>query len=85
MYADDTFLFGNYTRNINILLQEVERESRYYNMRLNYDKGVSITINRKQLKCATQKARKFHAKPLLDTWELYSPTLLIIQRSLDPE
>ena len=48
LYADDTFLFGTYTRNLNKLLEAIETESAYYNMRLNRKKCINLTINRKQ-------------------------------------
>jgi len=48
LYADDTLIFGNYTRNISIYLKEIEEESAKYNMKLNYDKCVNLTANQKQ-------------------------------------
>ena len=30
LYADDMLLFGTYTRNINNLIREIEKESAYY-------------------------------------------------------
>ena len=48
LYADDTLMFGNYARNINLLLKEMQTESRYYNMELNLDKCINFTLNRKQ-------------------------------------
>ena len=48
LYADDTLIFGTCTRNLNKLMAEIENESKYYNMRLNYDKCVNLTLNRKQ-------------------------------------
>ena len=47
LYADDTLIFGNYT--INLLLKEIQLESKYYNMELNLDKCVNLTLNRKKL------------------------------------
>ena len=46
LYADDTLLFGTNTHNINKLLHAIEYESAYYNMKLNYDKCINLTINR---------------------------------------
>ena len=43
LYADDTLIFGNYTHNINLLLKEIQTESRYYNMELNMD-NASISL-----------------------------------------
>ena len=40
LYADDTLTFGNHTASINKLLASIERESWYYNMKLNYTKCV---------------------------------------------
>ena len=48
LYADDTFLFGTYTRNISLLLRSIQEESAYYNMKLNLGKCINLTINRKQ-------------------------------------
>ena len=48
LYADDTLIFGNYTYHINLLLKEIQTESRYYNMELNLDKCINLTLNRKQ-------------------------------------
>ena len=48
LYADDTLIFGNYTCHINLLLKEIQTESRYYNMELNLDKCINLTLNRKQ-------------------------------------
>ena len=48
LYADDTLIFGNHTQNINRHLKEIQVESKYYNMELNLDKCINITINRKQ-------------------------------------
>ena len=47
LYADDTLIFGNYTPNINLLLKEIQTESRYYDMELNLDKCINLTLNRK--------------------------------------
>jgi len=47
LYADDTLLFGKTTQVINKLLKEIQIESEYYNMKLNYAKCINITINRK--------------------------------------
>ena len=48
LYADDTLLFGTHTHTINKLLHEVQHESGKYNMKLNMDKCVNLTINRRQ-------------------------------------
>ena len=48
LYADDTLIFGNYTKHINMLLAEIQRESSYYNMELNLDKCINLTLNRHQ-------------------------------------
>ena len=48
LYADDTLIFGNYTKHINMLLAEIQRESNYYNMELNLDKCINLTLNRHQ-------------------------------------
>ena len=45
LYADDTQIFGNYTHHINLLLKEIQLESKYYNMELNVDKCVNLTLN----------------------------------------
>ena len=47
-YADDTLLFGTRTHTINKLLHQVQIESGKYNMKLNFDKCINLTINRKQ-------------------------------------
>ena len=48
LYADDTLLFGVTTQVINKYLKEIEIESKYYNMKLNYEKCVNLTANRKK-------------------------------------
>ena len=48
LYADDTLLFGTHTHTINKLLHQVQIESGKYNKRLNFDKCINLTINRKQ-------------------------------------
>ena len=48
LYADDTFLFGTHTQNINKLLAEIQSESAYYNLKLNLEKCINLTANRKQ-------------------------------------
>ena len=45
LYADDTLVFGTYTRNITIYLKEIQKESAYYNMKLNMNKCVNLTAN----------------------------------------
>ena len=35
LYADDTLVFGTNTRNINLMLKEIQKESARYNMKLN--------------------------------------------------
>ena len=47
LYADDTLIFGNHTASINKLLVFIERESWYFNMKLNYTKCVNLTTNRR--------------------------------------
>ena len=34
LYADDTHIFGNYTHHINLLLKEIQLESKYYGTEL---------------------------------------------------
>ena len=48
MYADDTLIFGTQTHTINKLLHEIQIESQKYNLQLNLDKCVNITINQRQ-------------------------------------
>ena len=48
LYADDTLLFGTHTHTINKLLRQIQTESANYNMKLNFDKCINLTINRKQ-------------------------------------
>ena len=48
LYADDTLIFGRHTPSINRLLKEIQRHSAYYNLKLNFDKCVNLTLNRKQ-------------------------------------
>lgn len=45
LYADDTLIFGDHTASINKLLHEIEIESSYYNMNLNYQKCINLTTN----------------------------------------
>ena len=47
LYADDTLIFGDHTQSINKLLKEIEMESSYYGLKLNYNKCVNLTTNRK--------------------------------------
>ena len=48
LYADDTLLFGTHTHTINKLLHQIQVESGKYNMKLNLDKCINLTINRAQ-------------------------------------
>ena len=48
LYADDTLLFGTHTHTINKLLHEMQRESDYYNLKLNYDKCINLTLHQRQ-------------------------------------
>ena len=48
LYADDTLIFGTHTQSINKFLQAIQVESAKYNMLLNFDKCVNITINQHQ-------------------------------------
>ena len=48
LYADDTLLFGTHTHTINKLLRQIQTESANYNMKLNVDKCINLTLNRKQ-------------------------------------
>ena len=65
LYADDTLVFGTHTHTINKLLHEIQSESDYYNMRLNYDKCINLTLNQKQSSIkyidGTPVPRKHHA------------------------
>ena len=47
LFADDTLIFGEHTASLNKLLKEIELESEYYNMNLNYQKCINLTTNRK--------------------------------------
>ena len=47
LYADDTLIFGDHTASINKLLKEIETESSYYNLNLNYQKFMNLTSNRR--------------------------------------
>ena len=46
LYADDTLLAMKNTRDINLLLKEIEIESSYYNMKLNKGKCEVIAMNK---------------------------------------
>ena len=48
MYADDTLVFGTHTHTINKLLHLIQAESQKYNLRLNLEKCVNLTINQHQ-------------------------------------
>ena len=48
LYADDTLLFGTHTHTINKLLHEIQRESDYHNLKLNYDKCINLTLHQRQ-------------------------------------
>ena len=48
LYADDTLVFGTHTHTINKLLHAIQSESKYYNMKLNYDKCINLTLNQGQ-------------------------------------
>ena len=48
LYADDTLVFGTHTYTINKLLHAIQSESKYYNMKLNYDKCINLTLNQRQ-------------------------------------
>ena len=47
LYTDDTLLFGTHTHMINKLLRQIQLESARYNMKLNFEKYINLTINRK--------------------------------------
>ena len=48
LYADDTLIFGTHTQSINKFLHAIQRESLYYNLNLNYDKCINLTLHQKQ-------------------------------------
>ena len=48
LFADDTLIFGANTRCVNVLLHSIERHSKYYGVKLNYDKCINLTANQKQ-------------------------------------
>ena len=48
LYTDDTLIFGAHTYTIIKLLYEIQSESGYYNIRLNYDKYINLILNQKQ-------------------------------------
>ena len=48
LYADDTLIFGTHTPTINKLLHWIQRESSYYNLNLNYDICINLTLHQKQ-------------------------------------
>ena len=64
MYADDTLVFGTNTNCINILLREVQEQSKYYNLNLNVTKCINITANQKvssvRLSKHAEKMRREH-------------------------
>ena len=45
LYADDTFIFGRYTPNINKLLWKIQDESAKYGLKLNLKKCGNLTMN----------------------------------------
>ena len=45
LYADDTLIFGTHTPSVNKLLKQVQIESAYYNMKLNFDKCINLLLN----------------------------------------
>ena len=47
LYADDTLLLGKRARELNILLQAIEKHSSYYNLRLNKEKCEVVQMNGK--------------------------------------
>ena len=48
LYADDTLIFGTHTHSINKLLHAIQKESEYYNLQLNYDKCINLTMHQHQ-------------------------------------
>ena len=62
-YADDTLVFGTYTPHLNEALKEIEIESAYYNMNLNYDKNINLTLNRVQSKIVYKDTTLVPRKP----------------------
>ena len=44
LYADDTLLVTTDTNNMNAFLEAIERDSAYYNMKLNKGKCLTITM-----------------------------------------
>ena len=45
LHADDALIFGTHTHTINKPLHAIQAESRFYNMSLNYDKCINLTLN----------------------------------------
>ena len=48
LYADDTLTFGTHTHSINKFLHAIQRESEYYNLQLNFDKCINLTLHQYQ-------------------------------------
>ena len=49
LYADDTFLVGKHSRELNLILWAIEKHSARYGMRLNKKKCVDINMNTKNV------------------------------------
>jgi len=63
LYADDTLLFGKNTLVLKKLLKEIQKESIYYNLKLNYDKCINLTMNRVQSNITYQNGDLVPRKP----------------------
>jgi len=50
LYADDTLIFRTYCHILNqsCFLHAIQQESSYYNLNLNYDKCINLTLHQKQ-------------------------------------
>ena len=53
LYSDDTLTFGDHTPSLNKLFKDIEVESSYYNIKLNYGNCINVTTNRRTstIKC----------------------------------
>ena len=74
LYADDTMIFGTHTHTINKLLQAIQEESAKYNMALNLDPCVNLTVNRTQSSTKFLDASAYPVDIKRNIWALHQVT-----------
>ena len=76
-YSDDTLIFGTHTHSINKLLHAIQKESEYYNLQLNYDKCINLTMHQHQSSIKFLDGSLVPRKRKQYTWARFSLTVSI--------